>query len=79
MGKTSFNSLEEAHINGLQLMLRQDLGETNADVLDRAIEICPVGAILKKRQGYSIPVGQRKFDHKPIGSEIEDPGTENIK
>jgi [NiFe] hydrogenase diaphorase moiety small subunit len=38
---------------------------------DQAVEACPVGAILKKRVGYAVPVGQRKYDHEPIGTEIE--------
>lgn len=37
----------------------------------KASEICPVGAILRKEQGFKDPIGQRKYDHKPIGSEIE--------
>ncbi len=36
-----------------------------------AMEHCPVGSILKKERGYVDPIGQRKFDLKPIGSEIE--------
>jgi len=47
------------------------LVDTNADVTDKAVEVCPVGAILKKRVGYKIPVGERKYDHAPIGSDIE--------
>jgi len=38
---------------------------------DKAAQSCPVGAILIKRVGYAVPVGQRLYDHKPIGSEIE--------
>ncbi len=37
----------------------------------QAMEICPVGAILKKEQGYIVPIGERKFDKLPIGSDIE--------
>ena len=48
-----------------------NLGDTNADVTDRAIEVCPVGALLKKRVGYAVPIGERKYDHNPIGSDIE--------
>jgi len=40
-------------------------------VTDKAIEACPVGAIIKKRTGYQVPIGQRKFDEKAIGSDIE--------
>lgn len=47
------------------------LAGTDIDVTDKAVEVCPVGAILKKRVGFAIPVGQRKYDHQPIGSDIE--------
>lgn len=36
-----------------------------------AADICPVGAILVKEKGFEDPIGQRKYDLKPIGSEIE--------
>ena len=42
------------------------LGDTNLSVSDRAAHVCPTGAILVKRQGYKIPIGQRTFDHKNI-------------
>ncbi len=47
------------------------LKDTNLDVTDKAVEACPVGAILKKRVGYAVPVGKRLYDQKPIGSDIE--------
>jgi [NiFe] hydrogenase diaphorase moiety small subunit len=47
------------------------LSDTNIDVTDKAVEACPVGSILKKRVGYAVPVGQRLYDHMPIGSDIE--------
>jgi [NiFe] hydrogenase diaphorase moiety small subunit len=47
------------------------LADTGMDVTDKAADICPVGAILKKRVGFAVPVGERKYDHDPIGSEIE--------
>ena len=47
------------------------LADTDMDASDQACDICPVGAILRKRTGYRIPIGQRKYDHEPIGSEIE--------
>jgi len=37
----------------------------------QAMEICPVGAILKKGRGYIIPIGSRKYDHQPIGHEYD--------
>ncbi len=48
-----------------------NLADTDVSATDEAMDICPVGALFKKRVGYATPVGQRKYDHKPIGSEIE--------
>ena len=36
-----------------------------------AMDICPVGAILKKRKGFDVPIGKRKFDLQEIGNDIE--------
>jgi [NiFe] hydrogenase diaphorase moiety small subunit len=47
------------------------LADTDADITDEALNVCPVGALLKKRVGFAVPVGQRKYDHHPIGSDIE--------
>lgn len=45
------------------------LAETQASLEDEAIArgTCPVGCILRKREGFDTPVGQRLFDHQPIG------------
>jgi [NiFe] hydrogenase diaphorase moiety small subunit len=49
--------------------------ETSRDVSDelvqKAMDMCPVGAILKKEKGFDVPIGSRKYDVAPIGSEIE--------
>ena len=47
------------------------LGATDAAAGDRAVAACPTGSLLEKRVGYVVPVGRRRFDHAPIGSEIE--------
>lgn len=36
-----------------------------------AMDICPVGSILVREKGFITPIGQRKYDNEPIGSEIE--------
>lgn len=41
------------------------------ELANKAMENCPVGAILVKEQGYRVPIGKRKYDLNPIGSEIE--------
>jgi len=47
------------------------LEESEADVTDEALNSCPVGALLKKRVGFSVPIGERLYDKEPIGSDIE--------
>jgi [NiFe] hydrogenase diaphorase moiety small subunit len=47
------------------------LGDTDAQVTDKAAEICPVGAILKKETAFRVPVGERRYDLEPIGTDIE--------
>lgn len=35
------------------------------------MDTCPVGSILRKERGYIDPIGSRKYDNEPIGTEIE--------
>ena len=42
------------------------LADTPMTLDDRAASICPVGAILPKRRGFAIPIGQRRFDLQPL-------------
>lgn len=42
------------------------LGDTDLALDDKAMSVCPVGAILPKRQGFAIPIGERRFDGHPI-------------
>lgn len=50
---------------------RTGLSDTEAGPEDRAVELCPVGSLMKKRVGFAVPIGQRRYDHRPIGWEIE--------
>jgi [NiFe] hydrogenase diaphorase moiety small subunit len=50
------------------------LKDTDADVTDQAIAACPVGALLKKRVGFAVPVGQRLYDKAPIGTAVAPEG-----
>ncbi|RLC53886.1 MAG: NADP oxidoreductase [Candidatus Cloacimonadota bacterium] len=49
--------------------------ELTADMDDemaqKAMDTCPVGAIIRKEKGYDVPIGRRKYDLHPIGSDIE--------
>ncbi|WP_428355353.1 2Fe-2S iron-sulfur cluster-binding protein [Methyloprofundus sp.] len=42
------------------------LKDSDIDVNDHAAHICPTGAILIKRTGYAIPIGERVYDNKQI-------------
>ncbi len=49
----------------------QELGSTQVTASDRAIDVCPVGCLMKKRVGFATPIGQRRYDRDPIGSDVE--------
>ena len=56
----------------LQINIDKTLAATMSDELaQKAMDICPVGCILKKEVGFIDPIGQRKYDKKVIGSDIE--------
>lgn len=42
------------------------LADTSLAVEDKAMTVCPVGVILRKRRGFRVPIGQRKHDQYPI-------------
>lgn len=51
---------------------RELAGHLSDEEALRARDICPVGSILRKGIGFAVPIGRRKFDAKPIGSDIEE-------
>ncbi len=42
------------------------LADTRLAVEDKAMSVCPVGVILRKRRGFRVPIGQRTYDARPI-------------
>lgn len=44
------------------------LGDSNFSATDKAADVCPVGALLRKHQGYKAPIGQRLYDRQPISA-----------
>lgn len=46
------------------------LGDTAMALGDRAAAVCPVGAICPKRQGFMIPIGQRRFDQQSVSQQL---------
>ena len=55
-----------------------DLVDTDLAATDKAAAVCPTGAIIVKRHGFSVPIGERIFDHKDISQvQIEAAQMEN--
>ncbi len=74
-GKSVFGVVGRGIERRIAVNAAAGLGDTDAAASDRAIDACPTGTLLRKRGGYTVPVGQRQYDHRPIGSEIERPAT----
>lgn len=66
--KNVFQFVGRGHKKKLQVN-GEALSATSLDVTDQVVASCPVGALMKKRVGYAVPVGERLFDHNPIGTD----------
>jgi len=42
------------------------LGDTDLALDDKAMSVCPVGVILRKRRGFAVPIGERTYDAEPV-------------
>jgi [NiFe] hydrogenase diaphorase moiety small subunit len=49
------------------------LGDSRFEAGDFAAGVCPVGAILPKAQGFRVPIGARRYDLAPVGTEVPAP------
>ena len=54
------------------------LGDSKLDVNDKAVSVCPVGALLPKHKGYETPIGERLYDNKPISVVGDVAATPNV-
>jgi [NiFe] hydrogenase diaphorase moiety small subunit len=70
-GKHVFEMVERGPERRIGVNSAEHLGDTEIEATDRAVAACPVGALMRKRIGYSVPIGQRLYDTEPIGSDIE--------
>jgi len=41
------------------------------ELAQKSMDVCPVGSIIVKEKGFVTPIGERKYDKTPIGSDIE--------
>ncbi len=69
-GKSIFTFLNRGHKT--KIYVDPDLAENLTDELaEKAVDICPVGAIMKKGKGFNTPIGNRKYDRTPISEEVQ--------
>jgi [NiFe] hydrogenase diaphorase moiety small subunit len=48
------------------------LKDTSIALEDKAMQVCPVGVILKKSAGFNVPIGQRRYDQRPVSAQALD-------
>jgi [NiFe] hydrogenase diaphorase moiety small subunit len=70
-GKNVFQFVGRGPEKQVAVNAQANLAGTDLKSTDKAADVCPVGAILKKKVGFSVPVGQRLYDTTPIGTDIE--------
>ena len=70
-GKNVFQFVERGPERKVQVNAEARLGDTDADISDQVVDVCPVGALMRKHVGFAVPVGERLYDVKPIGHDIE--------
>ena len=75
-GKTVFGFTGRGTDRRVAVSSTARLADTDLDVTDAAMDVCPVGALVRKREGFTVPIGSRRFDDAPIGSDIEASGAD---
>lgn len=58
--------------NEVEIGIDPKIGKDLSDEMAlKAMDVCPVGALLIREKGFDNPIGERKYDKMPIGSDIE--------
>ena len=70
-GKNVFQFIGRGPEKQVAVNAEANLAATDLESTDKAADVCPVGAILKKKVGFAVPVGKRLYDTTPIGTDIE--------
>ncbi|HNU99916.1 MAG: (2Fe-2S)-binding protein [Verrucomicrobia bacterium] len=65
--KNVFQFVDRGYRKRLQVN-GEALAATRLAVTDEVTASCPTGALMRKRVGYAVPIGQRPFDAQPIGA-----------
>jgi len=61
---------------GKHLIVNAESGklvDTSIAATDTAVAVCPVGVILKRGRGFTVPIGERTYDRAPIDA-MPEPG-----
>ena len=48
------------------------LADTDIAPTDKAVDVCPVGVIIRKRIGFATPIGRRRYDARPVSAQALD-------
>ncbi len=70
-GKGAFGFVGRGPERSLAVNAAEGLGDTDVEASDEAVAACPTGSLLRKRVGFAVPVGARRFDQEPIGTDVE--------
>lgn len=70
-GREAFGFVGRGPHKRLAIVAGARLKDTGLDATDQALDSCPVGALLRKRVGFAVPVGRRPYDHEPIGTDVQ--------
>jgi len=58
--------------NSVEIGIDPHLGkELTPETAQKAMDVCPVGALLVREKGFDVPIGSRKYDNVAIGADIE--------
>jgi [NiFe] hydrogenase diaphorase moiety small subunit len=69
--KEGFSVFGLVNRGGETLVRLNHAAELSDEKAEKAMRLCPVGAIIRKEIGFVLPVGRRRFDTEPIGSDVE--------
>lgn len=64
----AFGKRGDAIVISIDTKLAENISD---ELADRAADVCPVGAIIRKGRGFAVPIGKRRYDEQPIGADVE--------
>jgi [NiFe] hydrogenase diaphorase moiety small subunit len=70
-GKNVYNFAGRGKDKHIIVNSSRGLGSTDADITDKATEVCPVASIIRKHETYKVRYGLRKWDMQPIGTDVD--------